>query len=107
MNSTVLNEPYRRQVGILLLGSLFPLFAGVIYTIFPKFLPGVYFTPISFTLSGLVVAVGVFQFHLFDLAPLARNALIENLDDGILVLDAQNRVDINPVAQSILNTTPN
>jgi diguanylate cyclase (GGDEF)-like protein/PAS domain S-box-containing protein len=102
------NEPYRRQVSILLLGSLFPFVAGIIYTIFPKLLPGLDLMPISCSLSGLVIAVGIFQFHLFDLAPLARHVLIENLDDGILVLDAQNRVvDINPVAQSILNTTPN
>jgi diguanylate cyclase (GGDEF)-like protein/PAS domain S-box-containing protein len=99
-------EPYRRQVSILLLGSLFPFIAGIVYTFIPNFLPGLNLTPISFSITGLVIAFGIFRFRLFDIAPLARHVIIENLDDGILVLDAQNRVvDINPVAQSILNAT--
>jgi diguanylate cyclase (GGDEF)-like protein len=99
-------QPYRLQVGTLLLGSLFPFVAGIVYTFFPGILPGLNLTPISFSLTGLVIAVGIFRIHLFDLTPLARHDLIENLDDGILVLDSQNRVvDINPVAQSILSAT--
>lgn len=100
------NEPYRRQVAIILLGSLFPFIAGVIYTFFPYFLPGLNLAPISFSLTGLAITLSIFPLRLFDPAPLARHVLIENLDDGILVLDAQNRVvDINPVAQDILSAT--
>ena len=47
--------------------------------------------------------MGILKFRLFDLTPIARDVLIETLDDGILVLDIHNRVvDINPVAQSML-----
>lgn len=100
------NQPYRRQVGMLLLGSLFPFIGGIVYTFIPDILPGLNLTPVSFLLTGLVIAFGIFRFRLFDLTPLARDVLIENLDEGILVLDAQNRVvDINPVAQSILSAT--
>lgn len=100
-------QPYKRQVGILLLGSFFPFVAGIVYNLFPDFLPGLDLTPISFSLTGLVIAFGIVRFRLFDLTPLARDFLIENMDEGILVLDAQNRlVDINPVAQSILSATP-
>jgi diguanylate cyclase (GGDEF)-like protein/PAS domain S-box-containing protein len=100
------NRPYRRQVGMLLVGSLFPFVAGIVYTFFPDFLPGLNLTPVSFSLSGLVIAFGIFRFRLFDLTPLARDVLIENMADGILVLDAQNRVvDINPVAQNILSAS--
>lgn len=100
------NEPYRRQVAIILLGSLFPFIVGVIYTVFPYFLPGLNLAPISFSLTGLAITFAIFPLRLFYPAPLARHVLIENLDDGILVLDAQNRVvDINPVAQDILSAT--
>ncbi len=101
-------DRFRQQVIILLLGSLFPFISALIYTIFPNALPSLYLYPISFCICGLVITFGIFRFHLFDLAPLARHVLIDNLNDGILVLDPQNRVvDINPVAQTILNTTPN
>jgi len=100
------NKQFRRPVGILLLGSLFPFVAGIVYILFPGILPGFNLTPISFSLTSLFIAFGVFRFRLFDITPLTRHVLIENLDDGILVLDVQNRVvDINPVAQSILSTT--
>ncbi|MBE3066134.1 MAG: diguanylate cyclase [Chloroflexi bacterium] len=102
------NQPYRRQVGMLLLGSLFPFVGGIVTTLIPDFLPGKDLTPVFFSLTGLVIAFGIFRFRLFDLTPLARDVLIENMDEGILVLDAQNRVvDINPVAQSILGATAN
>jgi diguanylate cyclase (GGDEF)-like protein len=100
------NEPYRRQVAFILLGSLFPFLVGIIYTFIPDFLPGLNLAPISFAFTGLAITFAIFRLRLFDPAPLARHVLIENLDDGILVLDAQNRVvDINPVAQSILSAT--
>ncbi len=80
--------------------------AGIVYLFVPGFLTGLNLTPIAFSITGLVIAFGIFRFRLVDLAPLARHVLIENLDDGILVLDAQNRVvDINPVAQRILSAT--
>ena len=97
--------PYRRQVGTLMLGSLFPFVGGIVYTFVPDFLPGLDLTPVSFSLTGLVIAFGILRFQLFDLTPIARDVLIENMDEGILVLDAQDRVvDFNPAAQSILGT---
>jgi diguanylate cyclase (GGDEF)-like protein/PAS domain S-box-containing protein len=102
------NQANRHQVGLLLLGSLFPFAGGIVTILLPDLLPGMDLTPVAFSLTGLVIAFGIYRFRLFDLAPLARDVLIENMDDGILVLDAQNRVvDINPVAQSILSATAN
>jgi len=99
-------QPYRRQIGTLLLGSLFPFVGGLVYSLVPDFLPGLDLTPVSFSLTGLVIAFGILRFQLFDLTSIPRDVLIENMDDGILVLDAQNRVvDINPVAQSILGAS--
>jgi len=99
-------QPYRRQVGTLLLGSLFPFVGGIVYNLVPDFFPGLDLTPVSFSLTGLVIAFGIFRFRLFDLTPIARDVLIENMEDGILVLDAENRVvDFNPGAQRILSAT--
>jgi diguanylate cyclase (GGDEF)-like protein/PAS domain S-box-containing protein len=99
-------QPYRRQVGILLLGGIFPFVGGIVYTFIPEFLPGLDLTPVTFSITGLVVSYGILRFRLFDLTPIARDVLIENMDEGILVIDEQNRVvDINPGAQKILCTT--
>ncbi len=101
-----LKQPDRYQIGILFIGSFIPFIFGTVSSFIPAFVPGINLKPLSFSLTGLVIAFGMLKFRLFDLAPLARHALIENLDDGILVLDAQNLVvDINPVAQNILSTS--
>ena len=96
-------QPYRRQTGIILLSAFFPFVSGLAYTLRLNLFPGFDITPISFLLTGLILAVGVIQFRLFTMAPVARHLLIENMNDGILVLDAQDRIaDINPMAESIL-----
>ena len=55
------NQPYRRQIGILLVGSIFPFAGGIVYVLFPGFLPGLDLTPVSFMLTGLVIAFGYFK----------------------------------------------
>jgi diguanylate cyclase (GGDEF)-like protein/PAS domain S-box-containing protein len=42
-----------------------------------------------------------------DLIPIARGRLIENMSDGVLVLDVQGRiVDINPAMENLLDADP-
>ena len=52
---------------------------------------------------GIIVAWAILRFHIFDPLPVARNLLIENMIDGVLVLDTQNRIiDINPAMQKMI-----
>ncbi len=98
--------PYRKQVTVLLLGSIFPFAGGILYILIPGFLSGLDITPVCFSFTGLVIALGVLRYRLFDLAPIPRDILIDSMEEGILVLDAQNRiVDVNPVAQNIIGST--
>jgi PAS domain S-box-containing protein len=93
----------RRQAVLIIGGALIPGISNVIYITGLTPFPGLDLTPFAFALTGLVVAWGIFQFGLFDLVPVARDALIENMSDGVLVLDRQNRVvDVNPAAQKMI-----
>ena len=66
-------------------------------------IPGLDPTPFAFTLSGLLLFVGLFRFRLLDLMPVARATLVESLLDGVLVVDARGRiVDLNPAAWRLL-----
>ncbi len=99
-------QPYRRQFGLLLLGSLFPFVGGIIISFIPDFLPGLDVTPVAFLLSSLVIAFGILKLPLFDLTPVTHDILMEYLDEGILIMDLQNRVvEINPAAQKILGAS--
>ncbi len=94
---------HRRQGAALLLASVAPWVGSIIYTLDMSPIPGLDIIPLTFTLTGLVLIWGILRVHLLDLVPVARDTLIEHMSDGVLVLDAQDRiVDINPSAQQLL-----
>jgi PAS domain S-box-containing protein len=94
---------YRGQAVTMLAGALAPWIGNAVYLFNLTPFPGLDLTPFAFTLSGLAVGWGLFRYKLLDLAPIARDAIIENLNDGVIVLDVQGRiVDLNPAAQKII-----
>jgi PAS domain S-box-containing protein len=94
---------YRRQVAILLVGLLAPWVGNALYISRLSPFPGLDLTPFGYTLTGLAVMWGLFQFRLLDILPVARDAVIAEMPDGVIVLDTENRiVDLNPAAQRII-----
>ena len=48
-------------------------------------------------------AIALFRFHIFDPVPLARQVVLEQMQEGMLVLDLEGKIaDLNPMAESIL-----
>ncbi len=94
---------YRGQTVAILIGALAPWIANVVTV--AKLAPSLHLdlTPFAFTLSGLSIGWALFRFGLLDVAPVTPDTIIESMSDGVIVLDAQDRiVDINPVAEGIL-----
>ena len=90
---------YRRQGILILVGVGIPLVANFWYVLGMSPLPGLDVTPVAFAFSGLAYAWSMYRYRLLDLVPVARDLLIETLDEGVLVLDRQGRVvDLNPAA---------
>lgn len=97
---------YRRQAEALLVALAIPWVSNAIYLAGWSPFRGLDLTPFAFTLTGVVCAWGMFRFQLFDLVPVARDAVIESMGDGVVVLDAQDRIaDINPAALRMLGVT--
>lgn len=94
--------PYRRQSLALLGAVLLPWIAEIAYILNPGILPGVD-PSVTMALSGAFMAVGLVRFRLLDLVPVARERLVEKMEHGLLVLDAEHRIlDSNPAAGRIL-----
>lgn len=96
---TALRSPrlYRRQATVMLAGAAMPWVGNALYIAGLVPLPGLDLTPIAFALTGLMAVLGFLRFQILDLVPIARDLLVESMTDGVLVLDAQNRVvDVNP-----------
>ena len=78
---------------------------GVSLFKFTNWNPVAPFDPMFFVLNfaALPYALAIFRFRMFDVVPVARDTIVEQMADGILVLDAENRIaDINERAQTLL-----
>ncbi len=65
---------------------------------------GLNYAPILFPLTSALMAVALLRHRMLDLAPVARAALIERLDDRIIVLDDEDRIiDHNQIAATTFN----
>lgn len=94
---------YRRQNTTLLVGALLPWIGNFAYLSGRNPLPYLDLTPFGYSLSGLVIAWGLFRYRLLDIVPVARDKVMESMSDGVIVLDRQARVvDVNPVAQKLI-----
>ena len=99
--------PYRAQAAVLVGASLVPLLANVItnFELLP-FLPNLDYTTLAFNITGLLMFWGLFQFRLFDLAPVARRTVVDSMDDAVFVVDTRNQVvDLNRAAQQLFRKT--
>lgn len=98
---------YRGQQLTLVIGLLLPLSANFLYVFGLSPVRRFDLTPALFTLASVVVALGLFRYRLFDIAPVARHTVVESMSDGVIVLDVQNRiVDVNPAIQRMLPFLP-
>lgn len=100
-----INAPlfFKKQTLIVLAGAVIPWIANVTYQL--GFAPFEIIdpTPFIFTLTGLIIGVGLLEFKLFDVLPIARDRVVENLDDGVLVIDSNDRiVYLNTMMKTIL-----
>lgn len=93
--------PFRGQWLALIVAAVVPLTGNILY-ISQVTVPGLDLTPVAFTVSGLLFAWALYRDHLFDLVPVARDAVIESLSDAVIVLDGSRRIlDMNAAARRL------
>jgi PAS domain S-box-containing protein len=92
------------QIIALLLSAIMPFVGNALYIsrVVPIYLPDL--TPLTFGISTLILGWSLFRFRLLDIVPVAHDRIIQEMGDGIIVADAQNRVvDINPAAAYLID----
>lgn len=90
---------YVRQTRIFLVAAILPWITNLLTLLGAGPITDLDPTPIVFAVSSLLIAYGFWGYRMMDLVPIARDVLVENMEDAIVVVDTQGRiVDINPKA---------
>lgn len=93
---------YHYQIGIILVAMSAPLIAHLVFLagLTPAHLD---ITPYAYSITSLGIAVGMFYFKMFDVVPVAHEAVVHSLRDPVLVIDSARRiVEVNPAAQRLI-----
>jgi PAS domain S-box-containing protein len=93
---------YRRQSAILLFAAIIPALTNIAYVVPSIPFPDYDLTPISFLITGIILAIGILRYQLFSSVPVAYSRVFSTMGDGVVVVSPKNRVlDLNPAAGEI------
>ena len=91
---------------VFFIAILFPVIANIGYLFDWNLFGGLDFTPVGFIFMGSTLCWGIYRLRLFNVIPVMRDVLLDQMIDGILLLDAEmNIADINPAACRILQVS--
>ncbi len=102
---------YRAQATALLLAGSVPVIGNVLYT-FNLFPAGLDPTNVGFLFTGFLIAATILRRQLLEIVPVAREVardeILENMDDRVIVMDENDRIaDLNPAAAELLDRSEN
>jgi serine phosphatase RsbU (regulator of sigma subunit) len=96
-------RPYRRAAAAIIAASALPLLGNLLYNLGLWRIPVPDPTPLLLGVTGIVLVWGFLRLQLFDVTSVARDAVVEQMADGLLVLDPYGRVvDANPAGSHLL-----
>lgn len=91
---------YRGQAIVVLVAVTAPISMNVLRL---SGLTEIDYTPFGFGITAIAIAWGLFRYELLDLVPVARDTVIEEMRDAVIVLDPEGRIaDANEAARPIL-----
>lgn len=99
----VRSPAHRVPVGICLSGQFVCRVAYLLQENYRTPDPRIDLKILGLAFTGIAYALALFRFRMFHLIPIARGTLVEQIPEGMLVLDLKRRiVDLNPAAEKIL-----
>ena len=92
---------FRGQIIALLIAMLLPIVGNIISLLVMQPI-----NPLFFAFSNLLFFWGIFHYQLIKIMPVAQDAIVRNMTDGVIVLDNTKRiVHINPAAKEMVSFT--
>jgi signal transduction histidine kinase len=99
----------RKQTGLMIFGTLPAVAMNTAFTFDVDWgpLPPFDATPFAFVVTVVLFGLALFQFDLLERTPVAREQVIDQMGDGLVVLNANGEIeDVNETARSVVDPTP-
>jgi PAS domain S-box-containing protein len=94
---------FRKKVTIILIATLLPMVGSIMYVMGVKIAGGYDMTPLYISAAALIYSITVFRSQFFQMLPIAYQALVNSIPDGVLVLDPRGVViEMNTAAEKIM-----
>jgi PAS domain S-box-containing protein len=91
---------YRAQVGAVVIGSGIPIGGTLLVLVGVTLSFQRDIAPITMAIGNVIVAWGLFRYHLFDIVPIAWDVVVQNMNDFVIVIDQLDRiVGLNPAVR--------
>ncbi len=98
-----LSRFYYAQTAAILAAMILPMISHVIWATGLLSPPGLDITPIFFSISSVLFTWAVLHQGLLGIVPLALDSAVRSMNDGIIVLDEENRVvHLNPAMEQMV-----
>ncbi|NWG20792.1 MAG: PAS domain S-box protein [Chloroflexi bacterium] len=97
---------YLRQVAVFVAGAAAPWLGNGLYVLKLTPWPGLDLSPFGFTFTAAAIAFGGLRLRFLDVVPVARDVVLESMNEGVIVLDDQGRIiDTNRASQRLLGSS--
>lgn len=97
---------FKKQILIVIFGASIPWITNVLYLFDFNPFEHLDLTPFAFIFTGIIISFGLLRFKLFEVLPFAREKIIEEMAEGIVILDTiYHVIDSNPAFRNTFNTT--
>ena len=98
-------KKFRKQGLVIFVAGMCPWIGGLLYVTNGNPIIGFDISPATTLISGFLLVYAMLKVNFLDLVPIARETLVETLQDGIIALDEKNRVqDVNAAACEYLGS---
>ena len=101
------SDPIFRKLNYsLIIAATIPWIANITYLTGIRPLGYVDVTPFAYIITSFIILIGIYKFQLFNIIPLAREKVLELMQDGFFVLDKDYRIiDYNQSIKKYINYT--
>lgn len=95
----------RRRYLLILISYLFIWITAILHKLGVRPLPGINVTAVMSTMQVILIFFAIGYYRMFDLVPLVRGEIVDELDEAVVILDFNNRVvDWNIAAEHLFCT---